>query len=96
MKTEGEWEMKKKWLIALLSLTACMAVSACGGDKQSDSAIGSSEYSASSSAESVMDSASNSEIESDSNSTEVEPGEADGPILQMFQITFAEEDGTVV
>ena len=94
--------MKKKWLIALLSLTACMAVSACGGDKQSDSATGSSEYSASSSAESVTDSASNSDTgnngdsESDSNSTEEEPGEADGPILQMFQITFAEEDGTVV
>ena len=87
--------MKKKWLIALLSLIACMTVSACGGEDTDSSLSTSAPVSVSSETESATDSDTGSSEENTSDSDVGEDNPA-GPLLQMFQITFVDENGTVV
>ena len=85
----------KKWLIALLSLTACIALSSCKGGDSTDSSTDSASLSASSEVESDVGS-SDEDVSDGGISEEDSTEDADGPLLQMFLITFVDENGTVV
>mgnify|MGYP003314487645 CR=1 FL=1 len=89
---KGE-KMKKNLLIALLSLSVCAALSACAGGK-TDSSIDAS-LSSNLDTESVMDSNADSSEESVSSgdTSENSAEEGGGPLLQMFLITFTDENG---
>lgn len=88
--------MKKNWLIVLLSLSICMALAACAGGKTNSSADASLSLESVTDSDTASDTNSSEEDVYSSDTDEDSSGAGGGPLLQMFLITFTDENGVVV